>query len=178
MPSLPSLLSIFDKNQKILKTEITKNGLTLINPEKPEFSKFLKTNVRFEVSTFEVVYLRNFIKIRKLILFDSKYPNLGIWALIWKTRKSKKFQIFPILNYWFVSGCFAIFWGRSWWFWLVSAGFGSFELVPGFSKYNKMYSERAALSMKPKQLPLDEKCFRLTTLSVHSFYKYTILNLS
>ena len=64
------------------------------------------------------------------------------------------------------------------WFWLVLAGFVSFELVPDFSKYHEIYSERAGLSMKPKQLPLDEKCIRLTVLSVHSFYKYTILNLS
>ena len=82
MPSLPSLLSIFDKNYNVsvLKTEIIKNGLTLINPEKPEFSKFLKTNVRFEVSTFEAVYIRNFVKIRKLIFFGPKYPNFGIWG--------------------------------------------------------------------------------------------------
>ena len=70
--------------------------------------KFLKTNVRFEISTFETVHMRNlksahskqgtsqillrlestfetvrmqnFIKIGKLILFGPKCPNLGIWA--------------------------------------------------------------------------------------------------
>ena len=44
-------------------------------------SKFSKTNVRFEVSTFEIEHMRNFAnKIRKVILFDPKYPNLGIWS--------------------------------------------------------------------------------------------------
>ena len=43
-------------------------------------STFLKTNVRFEISTFEIGCMRNFAKIRKLILFGSKCTNLGIWA--------------------------------------------------------------------------------------------------
>ena len=43
-------------------------------------SNFSKTSVKFEISTFEIVYMQNFIKIRKLILFGPKCPNLGIWA--------------------------------------------------------------------------------------------------
>ena len=43
-------------------------------------SKFWKTNVRFEISTFEIGYQRNFVKIKNLILFGPKYPDLGIWA--------------------------------------------------------------------------------------------------
>ena len=43
-------------------------------------SKFLKTNEKFEISTLEKGYMRNFVKIRKLILFVSKCRNLGIWA--------------------------------------------------------------------------------------------------
>ena len=43
-------------------------------------SKFLKANIRFEINTFKIGYMRNFAKIRKLILFGPKYPNLGIWA--------------------------------------------------------------------------------------------------
>ena len=39
---------------------------------------FWETNVRFEISTFEVGYEVNFIKIRKLIFFDTKVPNLSI----------------------------------------------------------------------------------------------------
>ena len=40
--------------------------------------KFSKANVRFEISTFEIGYKQNFVIIRKLILIDSKYPNLNI----------------------------------------------------------------------------------------------------
>ena len=43
-------------------------------------SKFSKTNVRFEISTFEIEYRQNFVKIRKLILFDLKCPYLVIWT--------------------------------------------------------------------------------------------------
>ena len=43
-------------------------------------SKCLKTNVRFEISTFEIGYMRNYVKIRKLIPFGPKVLNLGIWA--------------------------------------------------------------------------------------------------
>ena len=41
-------------------------------------STFSKTNVRFDISTFEIGYMRNFVKIRELIL--TKYPNLYVWA--------------------------------------------------------------------------------------------------
>ena len=42
---------------------------------------FLETNVRFEISNFEIGYMQNFAdKIRKLILFDLKCLNFGIWA--------------------------------------------------------------------------------------------------
>ena len=43
-------------------------------------SKCLKTNVRFEISTFKIGYMRNFVKIRKLILFGPKGLIFGIWA--------------------------------------------------------------------------------------------------
>ena len=43
-------------------------------------SIFSKANVRFEISAFKIGYIRNFIKIRMLILFDPKCPNLGIWS--------------------------------------------------------------------------------------------------
>ena len=43
-------------------------------------SKCLKTNVRFEISTFKIGYMRNFVKIRKLILFGPKGLSFGIWA--------------------------------------------------------------------------------------------------
>ena len=43
-------------------------------------SKFWKTNVRFEIRTFEIGYKGNFVKIRKLTFFDSKCPYLGFRA--------------------------------------------------------------------------------------------------
>ena len=72
-------------------------------------SKFLKTNVRFEISTFKVVHMRNFVKIRTLILFGPKYPDLAIWLQnFWKPmsnlKASRKFDISPILKFWNVSG--------------------------------------------------------------------------
>ena len=42
--------------------------------------KFLKINVRFPIITFEIGYMRNFVRIQKLILFGPKCPKLGIWA--------------------------------------------------------------------------------------------------
>ena len=42
-------------------------------------SIFSKTIVRFEISIFEIGYRQNFVKIRKLILFDLKYPYSEIW---------------------------------------------------------------------------------------------------
>ena len=41
-------------------------------------SKFSKINVRFKINTFEIGYMQNFVKIRKLILFDPKCPLLEI----------------------------------------------------------------------------------------------------
>ena len=43
-------------------------------------SKFSKTNYKFEISTSKIGCMRNFVKIRKLILFGQKCPNLGICA--------------------------------------------------------------------------------------------------
>ena len=43
-------------------------------------SKFSKMKVRFEINTFKIEYRQNFLKVRKFILFRTKYPNLGILA--------------------------------------------------------------------------------------------------
>ena len=43
-------------------------------------STFSKTNARFEISTFKIGYMRNFIKIKKLILFGPKCPDFGTYA--------------------------------------------------------------------------------------------------
>ena len=39
-------------------------------------SKFSKTNNEFEISTFEIGYMQNFVKIESY----PKYPNLRVWA--------------------------------------------------------------------------------------------------
>ena len=43
-------------------------------------SKYLKTSVKIEISTFEIEYIQKFVKIRKLILFGPKCPNSNLWA--------------------------------------------------------------------------------------------------
>ena len=43
-------------------------------------SKFSKTDDKFEISTFRIGYIQNFVNIRKSILFGLKCPNLSIWA--------------------------------------------------------------------------------------------------
>ena len=51
-----------------------------LNQKSYEIPKFLKTNVRLEISSFQIGCRPNFIKIKKLIPFGPKYPNLSIWA--------------------------------------------------------------------------------------------------
>ena len=43
-------------------------------------SKFSKTSVRFEISTFEIGYTQNFTMVIELILFGPKFSNFGTWA--------------------------------------------------------------------------------------------------
>ena len=43
-------------------------------------SKFSKTNARCESTTLQIRYMRNFVKIRELILFDLKCPSLWVRA--------------------------------------------------------------------------------------------------
>ena len=40
----------------------------------------LKANVRLEIITFEIGYMRSLVKVGNLILFGQEGPNLGIWA--------------------------------------------------------------------------------------------------
>ena len=51
-------------------------------PKMPKFgdlsSKSFRANNIFEISTVEIEYMQNFVKIRKLILFGPKCPILGI----------------------------------------------------------------------------------------------------
>ena len=59
--------------------------MTTFSPKMSKFgylgSTFLKTNVRFEISTFEIVYRQNLVNIKKMVHFDRKCLSLGIWAL-------------------------------------------------------------------------------------------------
>lgn len=47
-------------------------------------SRFSKGNIRFEGSTFEIRYVRNFVKTRKVIRFGAKCPYLS--SKVWKTN--------------------------------------------------------------------------------------------
>ena len=58
-------------------------------------SKFLKTNVGFEIRTMNIWCQQNFVKIRKLIRFSPKCLNLGIWAQCLKNESRKKIPDFP-----------------------------------------------------------------------------------
>ena len=51
-------------------------------------SKFSRTNVRFGINIFEKGYMRNFAKIRKLILFGTECPNFGIWVQTFRKTMS------------------------------------------------------------------------------------------
>ena len=93
-------------------------------------STFSKTNVRFEISTFEIGYIRNFVKTS-----DSYFlaQNIQIWAFeleVWKSKANRKLQISSILKFWVVSGrstiLFYFFFGGGG---VVLSGFGSFRLV-------------------------------------------------
>ena len=44
------------------------------------FGLEFSTNYKFEIITFKIGYKQNFVKIRKLILFDLKCPNFGSCA--------------------------------------------------------------------------------------------------
>ena len=89
--------------------------------------EIFEKKVWFEISTFEIRYRQNFVKIKKLIPFGPKRPNLEVWAQTFRERMSH-LQSAPLG---FVSAGFGSF--R-----LVSARFGWFQvvlLVLGFSKY-------------------------------------------
>ena len=49
-------------------------------------SKFSKTNNRFEICTFEIRHMCNFVKIRELILLGPKYTYSGVWARNFPTQ--------------------------------------------------------------------------------------------
>ena len=85
------------------KQDTGKNSLRLkvnnFSPKTPKFrnlgSKFSKTNVTFEFSTFEIAYMQNFFEIRKLILFGPKCLTLCIWTQNLKNESQQNFPGFP-----------------------------------------------------------------------------------
>ena len=72
-------------------------------------SKFSETNVRFEISTFELGYMQNFLKIIKLTLFGPKFGYLGLKFEKWKLVKNSRFpQIWNYGSFWVVSQFFRL----------------------------------------------------------------------
>ena len=89
-------------------------------------SKFLKTNIGFEISTMNIWYQQNFVKIRKLIRFSPKCLNLGIWAQCLKNESRKKIPDFPNIETFGRQWLFRNFWVS---LRLVAARFGWFRVV-------------------------------------------------
>ena len=163
-------------------------------------SKFLKTNVRFQITTFDIENMRSFIKIRKLILFGLKCPNLEIFARHLR-EKNDRSEI-STLKIWcrlilFGPKCLNLrIWLKIWktkagkknsrftQFWNFgsirvvsqffkgcSGGFGSFRLVSGrFGSFRILVSTLVCLL---KQL-MGELTF-VTVLFSEVFYKQTVL---
>ena len=86
-------------------------------------SNFSKINVKFEFGTFELGYMQNFVKVRKSLLFGPKCPNLGILAQNLHNESLYEIIYFPNFEISGRFGLFCIFWGRTGWFWVVSARF-------------------------------------------------------
>ena len=97
-------------------------------------SKFLKTNVRFEIRIFKIRYIENFIeKLESWYFFDQ---NTKIWTFVqevWKAKLSIKFQSSLILKFWVISDHFTVFGGTFWLnfesFWLALPRFGWFRVL-------------------------------------------------
>ena len=109
-------------------------------------SKFLKTNVRFEISTFKIGYRQIFGKRLESWYFLAQ--NTQIWAFglkVWKMKASRKFQITSILKFWvFLQFCLVVLDGfglfrlvldHFGWFRIVFTGFGLFWPISGFINY-------------------------------------------
>ena len=107
-------------------------------------SKFSKTNVSFETSTFKIGCRQNFVKIRKLTRFGPKFGLLGSKFEKRKLVENSRFPqcgnvgSFPVVfnffflgSFWLVLGCFD-------WFQLVLGDFGLFYLVPGFAGHKAL----------------------------------------
>lgn len=54
-----------------------KYWIDYLDQRRYEIPKFSKKKVRFEIRTFQIEYMCNFVKIRKLIIFVPKMPKFG-----------------------------------------------------------------------------------------------------
>ena len=128
-------------------------------------SIFSNTNEKFEISKFKLGYMRNFVQIRKSILFSSKHPNLDIWAQNLKDESKYKILHFPNFETLGRFGSSRNFFGL---FWLVSARFGWCQAVPGFSKYG---------CFRPYQDKFDSPQLKLNLIYTELNWKYQLLEL-
>ena len=127
-----------------------------------------KTNVRFEISTFEIKCRQNFVERLESWYFFAK--NTQVWAFgleVWKTKAIRKFYISQILKFWAAMGRFTFFFdvvlaGFSWFrlafagfcsFWLVLACYGIlFGLCKSWTSYLGQYLDFSKGATKTKQL--------------------------
>ena len=110
--------------------------------------------------------MRNFVKIRKLILLGPKYPKIHLDS---KFRKRKPVENSKFPQFWNV-GSFQFVWQFFWSLWLVSGRYSRFRLVfalSGFSKYRKfLYGLQIISCMGPKIWDLAlNKLTQVTTLN-------------
>ena len=94
-------------------------------------SKFSKTNVSFEISTFKIGCRQNFVKIRKLTLFGPKFGLLGLKFEKRKLVENSRFPQCGNVGSFRVVFNFFFFGGRFGWFWVVSTGFSLFRVISG-----------------------------------------------
>ena len=95
-------------------------------------SKYSKTNDKFEISTYKIGWIQNFIKTRKFILFgpNAQIGHLGSNFEKQKTAENSRFP--QIWNFGSFNSFFGSFWlvlGCSGWFQLILAGFRLFWLI-------------------------------------------------
>ena len=100
----------------------------------PEFrhlgSKFSKNNSKFQSRTFKIGCRQNYIYRLESWYFFAQKPTFEHLGSNFEKQKLVENSRFSQFWNWLVLGHFAVFWG-------VLAGFGSFWLVPDFSKYAK-----------------------------------------
>ena len=97
-------------------------------------SKFSISNGWFKISSLDIGFRQNAVKRKKRWYFLAQNTQILEFQLaVRKAKASRKFQISPVLKFWVVLSCFAIFFGCLHWFWIVMTGFTLFWLVSGHS---------------------------------------------